>query len=440
MYLQHRLQTDTWAWPWRRMTDASRPLLLCDLTQSYAPHGGGGIGTYLREKQRYLMDNTPHRLLQIVPGAQDRIVELGRHIWVEVGADQVRGSPNYRFIMRTGVVREVLERYRPDLIESQCPWVLPWTAINYAKAFPETALVAGYHTDFPEAHIYRVGSSMFGSFVASGLRRLATGYAQLTYREFDRVYTLSSVMAQALNEYGIEHVDVLSLGVDTELFHPRQRDPLWRESLGLKAQGPLLVYAGRLDNEKRTYSLLEMFKRLPSSLDAGLVLIGDGKLRETLEEHSRGWQVAFPGYIADRAQLAQALASADIYVSAMADETFGISVIEAQASGLPIVGVASGAMPERVPAATGVLVPVDDSGAMVSAVIEMWRGQHRQMGQAARRHVEGRFDWQQTFEALLGEVYPKAFQAAELRAKQGHSGWSGAGIFSNRDMITQVNR
>ncbi|OYX62132.1 MAG: glycosyl transferase family 1 [Novosphingobium sp. 32-60-15] len=422
------------------MTNASRPLLLCDLTQSYAPHGGGGIGTYLREKQRYVLDHTPHRLLQIVPGPEDRIVEQGRHIWVEVGADQVRGSPNYRFIMRTSVVREVLERYRPDLIESQCPWVLPWTAINYAKAFPHTALVAGYHTDFPEAHIYRVGSSLFGSFVARGLRRLATGYAQLTYREFDRVYTLSTVMAQALDEYGIAHVDVLSLGVDTDLFHPQRRDPAWRDRLGLKARGPLLVYAGRLDNEKRAYRLLEMFKRLPSSLDAGLVLIGDGKLRDTLEEHSRGWQVAFPGYISDRAQLAQSLASADIYVSAMADETFGISVIEAQASGLPIVGVASGAMPERVPAGTGVLVPVDDSEAMAKAVVAVWRGNHRQMGQAARCHVAGRYEWRQTFEALLGEVYPKALRAAEERMEKGRSGWNGPGILFNRDLIRQASR
>jgi len=422
------------------MTYPSRPLLLCDLTQSYAPHGGGGIGTYLREKQRYVLEHTPHRLLQIVPGPEDRIVEQGRHIWVEVGADQVRGSPNYRFIMRTGVVREVLERYRPDLIESQCPWVLPWTAINYGKAFPETALVAGYHTDFPEAHIYRVGSSLFGSFVASGLRRLATGYAQLTYREFDRVYTLSAVMAQALGEYGIAHVDVLALGVDTGLFHPQQRDPVWRDSLGLKARGPLLVYAGRLDNEKRAYRLLEMFKRLPSSLDAGLVLIGDGKLRATLEEHSQGWQVAFPGFIADRAQLARALASADIYVSAMADETFGISVIEAQASGLPIVGVASGAMPERVPGGTGVLVPVNDTSAMARAVACLWRGQHRAMGQAARHHVAGRFEWRQTFESLLGEVYPKALQASQFRMGKGRSGWSGPGVGFNRDGIRQAVR
>lgn len=415
-----------------------QPLLICDLTQSYAPHGGGGIGTYLREKRDHILRHTGHRLLQIVPGPEDRVVEDGRHIWVEVGAEQVRGSPNYRFIMRTRVVRDVLEQYRPDIIESQCPWVLPWTAINYRRAFPHTALVAGYHTDFPEAHIYRVGSALFGSFVARGLRRLATGYAQLTYREFDRVYTLSAVMEQALRQYSIDHVDVMALGVDTTLFHPSRRDPAWRSELGLTARGPLLVYAGRLDNEKRADRLLAMFKGLPRSLDAGLVMIGDGKLRQTLRDQARGWQVAFPGYIGDRALLARGLASADIYVSAMADETFGISVIEAQSSGLPVIGVASGAMPERIPASAGVLVDVDDCAAMAAAVVRVWRGQARGMGAAARRHVEGQFEWSQTFDRLLGQVYPAALDAAAERMKKGRPGGATLPMWQNVKIRLEV--
>ncbi|MDT0508790.1 glycosyltransferase [Novosphingobium sp. MMS21-SN21R] len=422
------------------MSHATHPLLLCDLTQSYAPQGGGGIGTYLREKQRYILDHTPHRLLQIVPGPEDLVVEDGRHIWAQVGADQVRGSPNYRFIMRTGVVRRLLEEYRPDLIESQCPWVLPWTAINYGKAFPETALVAGYHTDFPEAHIYRVGSSLFGSFVAGGLRRLATGYAQLTYKEFDRVYTLSTIMERTLREYGIAHVDVISLGVDTDLFHPQRRDPSWRGELGLAVCGPVLVYAGRIDNEKRAYQLLDMFRRLPQSLDAGLVMIGDGKLRQQLEQESAGLNVSFPGFISNRADLARALASADIYVSAMADETFGISVIEAQACALPVIGVAAGAMPERVPHGTGVLVPVDDPQALADAVCKMWQGNHQQMGQLAREYVEGRFAWHRTFEKLLADVYPKALKAARLRTAKGRSGGSGLGALFSRDRVRRAVR
>ncbi|MBB4615281.1 glycosyltransferase [Novosphingobium taihuense] len=413
------------------MSTPSAPLLICDLTQSYAPHGGGGIGTYLREKQRHVIERTGHRLLQIVPGPEDRVIENGRHIWVEVGAEQVRGSPNYRFIMRTKVVRDVLEHYRPDLIESQCPWVLPWTAINYRRAFPDTALVAGYHTDFPNAHIYRVGSSLFGEFVGRGLRRLAMGYAELTYREFDRVYTLSEAMADVLRGYRIEHVDVVSLGVDTALFHPDRRDPEWRKSLGLSAKGPLLVYAGRIDNEKRADRLLAMFRRLPVSLDAGLVMIGDGKLREALQAEALGLQVAFPGFLADRTALARALASSDIYVSAMADETFGISVIEAQASGLPVVGVRSGAMIERVVPGTGILVGVDDAVAMAAAVERMWQGGRAQMGGVARAHVAGRFEWSHTFDALLGEVYPEALHRARQRTKKGRASGTALSLLGN---------
>lgn len=399
------------------MTGPDTALTICDLTQSYAPSGGGGISTYLREKRRYVLDQTDHRLLQIVPGAEDRIVEDGRHIWVEIAAEPVRGSPNYRFILRTSTVRAVLERYRPDLIESQCPWLLPWTAINHRRAHPATALVAGYHTDFPNAHIHRVGSDLFGETIADGLRRISTRYAAVTYGEFDRVYALDAGTRALLGDYGVPHVDVLSLGVDTALFSPAQRDPGLRGRLGLAGAGPLLSYAGRLDNEKRADRLIEMFRQLPPELDAALLMIGDGKLRDGLMLAATGLPVHFAGFIDDRARLATMLASSDIYVSAMADETFGISIVEAQACGLPVVGVASGAMPTRVPAGLGLLGPVDDTQAMARNVQAAWAGDYPAMRTAARRHAVEQFDWSQTFAALFGQVYPKALWRAAARAR-----------------------
>ncbi|MBX9885383.1 MAG: glycosyltransferase [Novosphingobium sp.] len=398
------------------MTTATERLLICDLTQSYAPHGGGGIGIYLGEKRAHVLEQTGHRLLQIVPGPEDRVIEHGRHIWVEIGADHVRGSPNYRFILRTSAVRKVLERYRPDVIESQCPWILPWTAIGHRRAFPETALVAGYHTDFPNTHVYRVGSQLFGDFVGRGLRQLVAGYAHITYREFDRVYALDQNMVDVLAGYRLPHVDVLSLGVDGLTFNPARRDPGLRRELGLPETGPLLIYAGRIDNEKRADRLITMFRALPASLGASLVLIGDGKLREPLMEAAQGLSVVFPGYVSDRAEIARMLASADIYVSAMADETFGLSVLEAQASGLPVVGFASGAMVQRVPPMLGQLVELDDTTAMAQAVVDVWRGDHAAMGLRARHHVTTQFSWRQTFDTLLGEVYPRALAQSEARS------------------------
>jgi alpha-1,6-mannosyltransferase len=148
-----------------------------------------------------------------------------------------------------------------------------------------------------------------------------------------------------------------------------------------------------------------------------------------LKGEAAGLPIAFPGFEKDRAGLARALASSDLYVSAMADETFGISVLEAQASGLPVVGVASGAMPDRVPPGLGLLGPVDDTKAMADNVVRLWRGDHRAIGAGARSHVEVNFSWRRTFQHLLGHIYPQAMERAAARAEAGN-GWRIAGVAS----------
>ena len=102
----------------------------------------------------------------------------------------------------------------------------------------------------------------------------------------------------------------------------------------------------------------------------------------------------------------------------MADETFGVSVVEAQASGLPVVGVAAGAMLDRVDGDTGRLGPVDDSKAMAANILDLCRADRQLMGEAARAHVEGQFSWDRTFQTLFGEVYPQAFAARRAAAQR----------------------
>ena len=409
--------------PARTASRGDSPLLICDLTQSYSPAGGGGISTYLREKRDYVLGHTPYRLLQIVPGPEDRVTVDGRHIFCEIGADPVRGSPNYRFILRTDAVRQVLADYRPDIIESLCPWILPWTAIKHRRQFPDTTLVAGYRTDFPNAHVYRVTRAKAGETAARFMRLLSYGYAEVTYREFDWVYTLSEEARAVLARKKITRTSVLPLGVDSTLFNPDKRDPGYRAELGLPGDGPLLIYAGRIDNEKRADRLVRMFRHLPQDLGAALVMIGDGKLRERLMAEAKGLAIAFPGFEKDRAELARALASSDIYVSAMADETFGISVLEAQASGLPVVGVASGAMPDRVPHGLGLLGPVDDVRAMADNVVKLWRGDHELVGARARAQVSERHGWARTFGELFGAIYPAAMAHARVRVEEQGTLW-----------------
>jgi alpha-1,6-mannosyltransferase len=392
------------------MRDASpqSSLLFCDLTQSWSEFGGG-VGTYLRRKRDHILSHTPHRHLLIVPGAEDSVQENGRAITVTIASPHVPSSPNYRLLLRNGAVRKALERFRPDLVECQDGYNLPWAALSYRKRHPAVAVTAVYMTDFPTAYVHRPLKPIIGDAIARQLRALAYRYCGLLYRRFDTVIALGEHGGAAkLRQLGVNNVEIVPLGVEIDEFNPSNRDPELRHSLGLKNGEPLLIYVGRLDRERRAELVVEAFRRLPKDLGARLVLVGDGPVRDSILQAGDDRIIA-PGYLSNRAELARWLASADMYVSAMADETFGVSVIEAQASGLPVVGVAAGGMLDRVDTETGRLGPVDDCKAMAANILDVWRSDRVAMSLAAREHVEGRFSWDRTFQALFGTVYPQVF-------------------------------
>ena len=394
----------------------SGSLLFCDLTQSWSEFGGG-VGTYLRRKRDHIVSNTPHRHLLIVPGVEDSARENGRAITVTIASPAVPSSPNYRLLLRNGAVREALERFRPDLVECQDGYNLPWAALSYRKRHPSVAVTAIYMTDFPTAYVHRPLKPIIGDTIAKQLRSLAYRYCGFLYRRFDTVIALGEHGGAAkLRQLGVGNVEIVPLGVEIDEFSPRNHDPQLRQSLGLSDGEPLLIYVGRLDQERRAELVVDAFRKLPAALGARLALIGEGPIRDSILE-SGDARVIAPGYLTDRSELARWLASADIYVSAMADETFGVSVIEAQASGLPVVGVAAGGMLDRVDRETGRLGPVDDCKTMAANILDVWDSDCAAMGVAARAHVEGRFSWDRTFHALFREVYPRAIESrAELQA------------------------
>lgn len=380
-------------------------LTLCDLTQSYSEKGGG-IRTYLTEKRAFIERETDHQHLLIIPGPEDKITENGRLITAEIKSPKVPGSPNYRLLLRNKAVREILRDYMPSSIECLDAYNLPWAAIRHKQEFGDVSLVAGYRTDFPTAYVQRLLSPYIGGWAAGKLRNRAYKYAGKLYAEFDKVYTLNAAMAEKLGNLGVPDVDILPLGVDLDAFSPARREESLRESYGVTPDAPLLIYVGRIDDEKRPDIIFEAFTQLPSEMNAALIMLGEGNYVEDLQKRSAGMNVHFPGFIKDRADLGRYLASADIYVSAMAFETFGISIIEAQAAGLPVIGVSGGAMPDRVPPNLGRLGPIGDAKAMAANIKTLWQsGAHADMSQAARAHVEANFSWRRTFERLFEEIY-----------------------------------
>ena len=393
----------------------SAPRLFCDLTQSWS-EVGGGVRTYLLHKRRHILESTPHRHLMIIPGERDEVIDEGRAVTVTIASPHVPTSPRYRLLLRNGAVREALERHRPDLIECQDAYNLPWAAISHRKRHPETALVAAYMTDFPTVYVQRPFRKVIGNTLAGAAALLGYRYCGHLYRHFDSVFALShNGGAAKLRAYGVPNVDVVGLGVELGDFSPSRRDPNLRRKLGLADHQPLLIYVGRLDREKKPAMVVDAFRRLPVELGARLALIGEGPLREQIADLGDP-RIIMPGYFKDRIELARWVASADIYVSGLADETFGVSIVEAQASGLPVVGVAAGAMIDRVTERIGRLGPVDDSEAMAANILAVWNSDREAIRQEACQEAR-QFSWERSMDALFSRVYPDAFaRSAERRA------------------------
>ncbi len=389
--------------------------LFCDVTQSWSDVGGG-VRTYLLHKRRHILESTPHSHLMIVPGERDEVMEEDRAATVTIASPRVPGSPHYRLMLRNRAVRAALEQYRPDLIECQDAYNLPWAAIGHRKRYKDTALVAAYMTDFPTVYVERPLSKILTRPVASLLSRICYSYCGFLYRRFDAMFALSeNGGATKLRSLGIPEVDVVGLGVELGEFGFDRRDQRLREKLGLAPDQPLLVYVGRLDGEKKPDLVVDAFRRLPAALGAKLALIGEGPLKAEIAAMGDD-RIILPGYMNSRAELARWLASADIYVSGMADETFGVSIVEAQASGLPVVGVAAGAMVDRVTGAIGRLGPVGDAAAMAGNILSVWNADRSAIAEQARSCAL-EFSWDNSMEALFTRLYPAAFtrRAEQLR-------------------------
>ena len=199
-----------------------------------------------------------------------------------------------------------------------------------------------------------------GDKVAQLGRRLVKNTAAHIYERCDLTVAATRRFAHKLGEMGLRDVALVPLGADLELFHPRRRDPDLRRRWGVGPRDAVLVYAGRLVREKRVDVLADALDHLPSA-DLRLVLVGEGGLGEALRERAAADpRLVVWDFVDDRRDLAAILASADVYVTAGPHETFGLSVVEAMACGLPVVGVDAGALRDRVAPGTGCLARPGD--------------------------------------------------------------------------------
>ena len=214
------------------------------------------------------------------------------------------------------------------------------------------------------------------------------------YSRCDLVVAPSLYIAGRLAEAGVGQVTVQPLGVDLDLFHPGRADrDTVRADLGLGPKTRLLVFAGRPAREKNLETLLDMLDLLGE--DYRLMMIAAGAY---LRPHR---QVIGLDYVRDPRQLARLIASCDAFVHANDQEPFGLVVLEAMASGVPVVGPGTGGVGELIDDSVGQVAQRANAQGMADAIEALFSRDLRALSHAARQRAESRHGWSRTFESLM---------------------------------------
>jgi len=260
--------------------------------------------------------------------------------------------------------------------------------------------VAGtYHTDIPQ-YVRSLTNDEF-------LEQAAWSYMIWFYGQMEEVMVPSEGTRQQLQSRGLppERMKPLPRWVDTDSYSPEMRNPTFWKSRGIGIGRVVLLYVGRVSREKGLEMLVDSFREL---VDGGaaiaLAVIGDGPYREEMEVALSGYPALFTGYLAGE-QLQRGYASADLFVFPSATDTFGNVVLEAQASGLPVIVSDEGGPRElMLDGETGVVFRAGSKDDLSAAIRVMISDPERMnlMGLNARRFtLEKAPDSSQTYSTIL---------------------------------------
>ena len=313
--------------------------------------------------------------------------------------------PELKLALPSIGTKEVIEKFKPDLIHVVNPAVLGLSGIYYAKKL-DLPLVASYHTHLPQyLHHYGLGAieGVFWEFLKA------------THNKAKLNLCTSTAMVNELVAHGIERVDLWQRGVDTDMFQPHLASKQMRLRLSQgNPDSPLLLYVGRVSAEKQIDQIKPVLEAIP---EARLAIVGDGPNREALEAHFAGTNTYFVGYL-QGLELASAYASADAFVFPSRTETLGLVLLEAMAAGCPVVAANSGGIPDIVTdGENGYLFEVDDPEGAITATKrlletkqerEQLRLKARQEAEkwgwaAATRHLQGYYR-----QVVESEILPSA--------------------------------
>jgi glycosyltransferase involved in cell wall biosynthesis len=343
-----------------------------------------------------------HTVEELQRGGDEALVFAPRY--PNGGPDTYAGAPIYRVFgipfppypqvrlcpPHPGIGR-ALKRFGPDVIHAVNPFVLGPGGAFYARR-NGVPLVASYHTN-----------------VAAYARFYGFGFMENATRSWTRTWhnraCINLCTSQATHHYllseGIKRLRLWPQGVDARLFHPSRASREWRIKLsGGRPEAKILLYVGRLAPEKDIERLKVALTAAP---DTCLAIVGKGPIQRALESKFTGTRTVFTGLLTGE-DLAAAYASADLFVFPSTTETLGMAMIEALASGVPVIAACTGAIHEVVSeGVNGLLYEPGSDEKLVAAVCRLLDDDTMRscFGVRARAAAQER-DWKASTATLRG--------------------------------------
>ena len=308
-------------------------------------------------------------------------------------------------------VMEWADRQQFDAIHVHTPGPMGLCGLLVASML-RVPLLSTYHTDFPAYVLDHTGDHR--------MTTTAESYMSWFFGRSELVFTRSHQYERPLRRLGIEAGQVMMLPpcVDSETFNPRHRDPNFWHDRGIRGAAHHLLYCGRISVEKNLGLLAKSFRQLCRSRgDLALVFAGDGPQVAPLKQDLKDLPAHFLGRQND-AQLSGLYANSDLLLFPSKTDTLGQVVLEAQASGLPVLVSDEGGPKEIVDdGLTGLVLPADDAAAWTAAVQSLLADEPRRlrMSRTAPLRV-ARCGIARTFDAYWDEHHKAACAAAERHA------------------------
>jgi alpha-1,6-mannosyltransferase len=384
---------------------------ICDLTQFYSP-ASGGVKRYVGEKVRFIREQTSEdRHVLIVPGERDECIGDERSRVYTIKSPLISRTSRYRVLLRLEAIERILERERPDLIESGDPYQVAWKAVHSGAALG-IPVVGFYHSHFPEAYI-RTTEKFLGRTITEFFMDFSRRYVRSLYNRFERTIVPSPALGDVLSAWGVRNILHSDLGVNAAIFQPQGETESGgvRAEFGIPDERILLLYVGRLAQEKNTHTLFAAYRQLAAREPHRyhLFVIGDGLQRAELDalkaQSSNGKSarsISHLPYCADSQRLAAIYRAADLFVHPGVQETFGLVTLEAQACGTPVIGIHGSYMDRIIHNDQTLWARENSAEALAEAIRETAAAGLKTDSAALHARVAAQYSWEQVFTRLFG--------------------------------------